>query len=93
MSRKLIYVLCMGVVATAIIAVMFFGIGTAFSVMFLGGMADIFISYRAGVWGVDVTTGIAKIIASGPIALVSVWAIQKMLDLLDWLRAWRLCRA
>lgn len=92
MSRKSIYILAMGIVSTAIIFVMIFGIGTAFSVMFLGGMADIIADYREGIWDVNTTVGLAKVICSGPIALLSVWAINSLLNMCDWLGRWKMGR-
>ena len=93
MSRKLIYLLCMSIIGTAIIAVMVFGIGTAFSVMFLGGLVDIYTDYQFGIWSVDTVESMAKVGCSGLVALVSVWAIKALLDVCDWLRRWKAGRA
>ena len=77
MSRKMAYLLAMGLASTAIMAVMIFGVGTAFNVMFLGGMAD------GKMW---------QVILSGPVALVSIVLIQKSLDAIDWLGKWKVGR-
>ena len=89
MSRSALYILAMGLVSTAIIAVMIFGIGTAFSVMFMGGLADVIDDCMIGIWDMNTTTGIAKIICSGPVALASIWIIQKLLDVCNWLGRWK----
>ena len=92
MGRNLIYALGMGLVSTAIMAVMIFGVGTAFSVMFLGGMADIYAGMEYPGDGVMILIGIAKIMWSGPVALVSVWLINKLCGVWNWLGMWKVGR-
>lgn len=93
MSRNLIYFLCMSVIGTAIIAVMVFGIGTAFSVMFLGGLVDIYTDYQFGIWSVDTVKSMTKVGCSGLVALLSVWAIKGLLSACDWLCRWKVGKA
>ena len=77
MSRSAIYIIAMGLVSTAIIAVMIFGIGTAFSVMFLGGLSD----------------GNMKLVFwSCLVALASIYLIQQSLKSCDWLGRWKVGR-
>lgn len=93
MSRTARYIIAMGLVSTVIIAVMVFGIGTAFSVMFLGGLVDIYTDYQFGIWSVDTVESMAKVGCSGLVALLSVWAIKALLDVCDWLRRWKVGKA
>lgn len=93
MSRNLVYLLAMSVICTAIIAVMFFGIGTAFSVMFVGGLVDLYADYQFGIWNVGTVQSIAKVMCSGLVALVSMWAIWKLLGACDWLCRWKAGKA
>ena len=93
MSRNALYILAMTIVSTAIIAVMVFVIGTAFSVMFLGGLVDIYTDYQFGIWSVDTVESMAKVGCSGLVALLSVWAIKGLLSVCDWLGRWKAGRA
>lgn len=92
MSRNLVYLLCMSVIGTAIMAVIVFGIGMAFSVMFVGGLVDLYADYQFGIWNVDTVKSMAKVGCSGLVALLSMWAIQKLLGACDWLGRWRVGR-
>lgn len=92
MSRNLIYFLCMSLIGTAIIAVMVFGIGTAFSVMFLGGLVDLYADYQIGILDVNTVKSMAKVGCSGLVALLSVWAIKVLLNACDWLGRWKVGR-
>jgi len=93
MSRNLVYMLCMSVIGTAIIAVMFFGIGTAFSVMFVGGLVDLYADYQFGIWSADTVKSMAKVGCSGLVALLSMWVIQKLIDACNWLCRWKAGKA
>ena len=92
MSRNLVYLLAMSVIGTAIMAVIVFGIGMAFSVMFVGGLVDLYADYQFGIWNVDTVKSMAKVCCSGLVALLSMWAIQKLLGACDWLGRWRVGR-
>lgn len=89
MSRNLLSALGIGMVAMLIMAIMVFGVGVALNCLLLGGIDNIYNGLIEPGEEVLILTGIAKVVCSGPAALLAIWAIQGCLKVIDRLRAWR----
>jgi hypothetical protein len=88
MSRNFRSALGVGLVGMLMMLVIIFGGYAVFGLLFTG-----ILNIEAGLTdpgdGVLVIKGITKVICSGPVALLAIWAIQGCLKLVDRLHDWK----
>jgi hypothetical protein len=88
MSRNFRSALGVVLVGMLIMALIILG-GYAVFNLFFGGIFNIDSGLTDPGDGVLVIKGITKVICSGPVALLAIWAIQSCLKLVDRLHDWK----